>query len=172
MFIGADVTAAVTTVPLQLSQAAEAYDDAAFRLRGVLAKLPEYQGQLDRVEEVHWDSMASDAFRSVLQLLRLPAKLMIVELSALAAEASSIADDLRHYAQQAQNLISLMLSVTASVPLLDMAWGAAAEQFEQVWQQATSALGGDAAHFVEFIDRHGGIPHILEQGVRQAVLPW
>lgn len=169
-YVGAVV--ANTTVPLQLIQAADAYDDAAARLSGVLAKLPPYLEQLDRAEQVNWDSMASVSFRSVLQALRVPGKLMSLELSALVTEAKTIAANLRHYAQLAQNLISLLNTAEVSMPGLETAWDAAADRFELAWQEATSALDGDAAVFVEFIDRHGGIPRIVEQAARELVRPW
>lgn len=172
MFINPDIVVAITTVPLQLTQAAEAYDDAAARLHGVRTTMPEYLGQLELAEQVNWDSMASESYRSVLQLLKVPGKLMILELSALAAEARSIADDLRGYAQQAQNLMSLLTGFSASMPVLDTAWEMVSERFQAAWQEATSALDGDAAQFVEFIDRHGGIPQIIEQGARHVLRPW
>lgn len=161
MLISPEVVAAITTVPWQLNQAAEAYDDAAARLSGVLAKMPPYLERLDEVEQVHWDSMASQSFRAVLHLLRAPGHLMSGELVQLISAAQTIATDLRHYAQQAQSVI-FSLGVVA---------GTVTEQLDSIWQEAVSSLSGEAEKFVEFIDRHGGIPHSIEEGIRQ-VLPW
>lgn len=161
MLISPEVVAAITTVPWQLNQAADAYDDAANRLGSVLAKMPPYMERLHEVEQVHWDSMASESFRAVLQLLKAPGHLMSLELVQLISAAQSIAADLRHYAQLAQSVTFSLGAVT----------GAVTEQLDSIWQEAVSSLSGEAVRFVEFIDRHGGIPHSIEQGVRQ-VLPW
>ncbi|TLP97416.1 hypothetical protein FEF26_07365 [Nesterenkonia salmonea] len=157
------------TVPIELERAAEAYDAAAGRLRGVLARLPDYLGELDRAEDVNWDSMASDAYRAVLGLLRLPAEVMIVEVSTLAAQANAIAADLRYYAQQARTLLTL-LSAGSGIPLGDAASGAA-DQFTGLWHEARGALEGHASRFTEFIDRHGGIPSLLHEDLRGSILP-
>lgn len=161
MSFSPEVVAAITTVPWQLNQAADAYDDAANRLSSVLAQMPPYLERLDEVEQVHWDSMASQSFRTVLHLLRAPGQLMSVELMQLISAAQSIAADLRNYAQQAQSVIVSLGAVT----------GAVTDQLDSVWQEAASSLSSEAERFVEFIDRHGGVPHSIQQGIRQ-VLPW
>jgi hypothetical protein len=160
------MTIHATTVPSELERAAEAYDAAAERLRGVLARLPDYLADLDRAQEVNWDSMTSDAYRSVLALLRVPAEVMISEVAALAAEADSIAADLRYYAQQARSLMSL-LSLPSGVPAgMEAASDATGEWIEGLWRESRDALNSTAARFTEFIDRHGGIPTLLEHGLR------
>ncbi|WP_147383467.1 hypothetical protein [Nesterenkonia natronophila] len=155
-----------STVPAELERAAEAYDAAAERLRGVLARLPDYLADLDRAKEVNWDSMTSDAYRSVLSLLRVPAEVMTSEVAALAAEADSIAADLRYYAQQARSLMTL-LSLANGVPAgMEAASDTASEWIEGLWQESQDALNSTAARFTEFIERHGGIPTLLEHGRR------
>ncbi|TLP78973.1 hypothetical protein [Nesterenkonia sphaerica] len=152
----------ITSVPAELDRAAEGYEAAAGQLRAVLARLPDYLAELDAAKEVNWDSMTSDAYRSVLALLRAPAELMMTEVAALAAEADGIAADLRSYAQQARYLGSL-LSLTNGVPA---GLEAAGDWVEGLWRDSTEALSSSAARFTEFIDRHGGIPTVLEQMLR------
>ncbi|NDK32648.1 hypothetical protein [Nesterenkonia haasae] len=171
MLLNPHTVVQAATVPTELERAAEAYDAAAERLRGVLARLPHYLGELDLAEDVNWDSMASDAYRSVLGLLRLPAEVMMVEISTLASEANSIAADLRHYAQQARSLLTLLSAVPA-VPLAPGAGpGIGGGQFEGLWHEARTALEGHASRFTEFIDRHGGIPSLLHEDLRRTMLP-
>lgn len=159
-----------STVPAELERAAAAYDGAAERLRRVLARLPEYLGELTRAEEVNWDSMTSDAYRSVLELLRLPGEVMIVDVSALAAEAETIAADLRYYAQQARGLLSLLTGDSGVQMGIEAASGAATAHMESLWNDARAALEGTAGRFTEFVDRHGGVP-LGDDGIRQMVLP-
>lgn len=157
-----------TTVPAQLEQTAESYDAAAERLRGVLARLPDYLAQLDRAEEVNWDSMSSDAYRSVLGLLRLPAEVMIVEVSVLASDANAIAADLRYYARQARTLVSILSAGAAGI---ESGADELSGRLDGLWNEARDALDGHASRFREYLDRHGGIPTFLHEDLRRSLLP-
>ncbi|GFZ79346.1 hypothetical protein GCM10011359_04830 [Nesterenkonia alkaliphila] len=99
-----------STVPQQLYAAADAYDDAAGRLRRVLAMVPEYFALIEEAERVHWDSMASRAFRTALEALRIPGELVTAETAVLASRAETIASDLRSYGDQARQLMLLISS--------------------------------------------------------------
>lgn len=154
-------------VPGQIEAAASTYDSAAQRLMRVASKVPDYQDHLNRAESVEWQSMAGTAFRDVIDLLRGPGRLIGDEAASLAAEAQTIATDLRGYAAQARHLAALLAPGALPTAAPGPAWDIAAAGIEWIWREAKQSLEGDAAGFMRYIDQHGGIPAVLEDTVRR-----
>lgn len=148
-----------STVPQQLYSAADAYDDAASRLRRVLATVPDYFALIDRAERVHWDSMASRTFRTALEALRIPGELLTVEAAVLASRAEAIAADLRSYADQARQLM-LLISTGSQVfgQYMHLAQDEAARSLAGL---SVDILGSNnALRFMQFA-QEGGVRQLL-----------
>ncbi|WP_150460932.1 hypothetical protein [Nesterenkonia ebinurensis] len=152
-------TAQASTIPQQLYTAADAYDDAAGRLRRVLAKVPDYFAQIDAAERVHWDSMASRTFRTALEALRIPGEFLTAESAALAAQAEAVAADLRSYGDQARYVMSL---ISTGTHMVGQGIELAQQQTAQAFVGYTLDIFGsnDAVRFIQFAQQ-GGLSQML-----------
>ncbi len=145
----------------QLQESALAYERAASALEAVAARSEDcIAAILASAQSVRWDSPAGQAFGALTFHHVTSARERQVSITELAARARLISADLDEYAHLARVLAGAVDALTATAT----GAGIGAELGAGSLLGSAHSAGDSAADFLEFLERHGGLPLRLLAG--------
>lgn len=148
-----------------LHHAAQGYRRSATTLRHVVNAEPQFHQALHHAKEVHWQSPAGDACRSVIETFHHPAQWAAGEAESLAAEADLIASELEELAHQAQRL-SEYVAVLGSLDLSALAADLGEQRLRRALDVAADAVSSTGP-VVDYLTTHGGVSSVLQEAMNR-----